>query len=343
MGDVTDLSNFMGAVIDRKSFAKLSGVLDRAKDDDALTVVAGGTARRLARASSCGRRSSRAPTPAHEVFTTEYFGPILAVHVYDDADYDAVLTQMESVAPYALTGSIIAQDRAAIAHAAAVLRFAAGNFYVNDKPTGAVVGQQPFGGGAGLRHQRQGRRRAEPDALDQHAVDQGDVRPADRLPLPAHGRERDRPGQPDRPRPPLPGGAVRGQPAVGHEVGAPARLGSRTATSAMSRRWQRHHTLSLHMTATVVRAASASTSSSAAGTPASACARRRRRTGRRSTSRRPPVRRREPAPAAEPLVPPVADAVGGQPLLERLPLEVGVCSAAGEPPDVDDEVDPGAA
>jgi 1-pyrroline-5-carboxylate dehydrogenase len=81
------------------------------------------------------------------VFTTEYFGPVLAVHVYDDADYDTVLSQMESVAPYALTGSIIAQDRTAIAHAQRFLRHAAGNFYVNDKPTGAVVGQQPFGGG----------------------------------------------------------------------------------------------------------------------------------------------------------------------------------------------------
>ncbi len=146
MGDVTDLSNFMGAVIDRKAFAKLSGVLDRAKDDDALTVVAGGTA-------DDSEGFFVRPTilegtdPAHEVFTTEYFGPILAVHVYDDADYDAVLAQMESVAPYALTGSIIAQDRAAIAHAQKFLRFAAGNFYVNDKPTGAVVGQQPFGGG----------------------------------------------------------------------------------------------------------------------------------------------------------------------------------------------------
>jgi 1-pyrroline-5-carboxylate dehydrogenase len=67
--------------------------------------------------------------------------------VYADADYDAVLTQMESVAPYALTGAVIAQDRAAIAHAQHFLRNAAGNFYVNDKPTGAVVGQQPFGGG----------------------------------------------------------------------------------------------------------------------------------------------------------------------------------------------------
>ncbi len=145
MGDVTDLSNFMGAVIDRKSFSTLSGVLDRAKDDDALTVVAGGTA-------DDSEGFFVRPTiiegtdPAHEVFSTEYFGPVLAVHVYDDADYDTVLTQMESVAPYALTGAVIAQDRQAIAHAQHFLRFAAGNFYVNDKPTGAVVGQQPFGG-----------------------------------------------------------------------------------------------------------------------------------------------------------------------------------------------------
>ena len=84
--------------------------------------------------------------PADEVFTTEYFGPILAVHVFDDADYDAVVRQASMVAPYALTGSIIATDRAAIARATDALRFAAGNFYINDKPTGAVVGQQPFGG-----------------------------------------------------------------------------------------------------------------------------------------------------------------------------------------------------
>jgi 1-pyrroline-5-carboxylate dehydrogenase len=146
MGDVTDFSNFMGAVIDRKSFSKLSGVLDRVDDDPALSIVAGGQA-------DDSEGFFVRPTiiegtdPGHEVFTTEYFGPILAVHVYDDADYDAVLTQMESAAPYALTGAVIAQDRAAVAHAQRFLRFAAGNFYVNDKPTGAVVGQQPFGGG----------------------------------------------------------------------------------------------------------------------------------------------------------------------------------------------------
>jgi len=84
--------------------------------------------------------------PEAEVFRTEYFGPILAVHVFEDARYDEVVAQAADVAPYALTGAIIAQDRDAIAAATEALRFAAGNFYINDKPTGAVVGQQPFGG-----------------------------------------------------------------------------------------------------------------------------------------------------------------------------------------------------
>jgi 1-pyrroline-5-carboxylate dehydrogenase len=146
MGDVTDLSNFMGAVIDDRAFAKHRAALDRARSDDSITVVAGGT-------YDDSQGYFVRPTilessdPENEIFTTEYFGPILGVHVYDDADYDAMLTQMESVAPYALTGAIIAQDRGAVTEASEKLRFAAGNFYVNDKPTGAVVGQQPFGGG----------------------------------------------------------------------------------------------------------------------------------------------------------------------------------------------------
>ena len=121
-------------------------MIDRVDDDPALSIAAGGTA-------DDSEGFFVRPTiiegtdPGHEVFTTEYFGPVLAVHVYDDADYDTVLEQMESSAPYALTGSVIAQDRTAIAHAQRFLRHAAGNFYVNDKPTGAVVGQQPFGGG----------------------------------------------------------------------------------------------------------------------------------------------------------------------------------------------------
>src|SRR5690606_26686449 len=88
----------------------------------------------------------RGEDPADEMFTTEYFGPLLSVYVYDDHDYDRVLDQMESIAPYALTGAIIAEDRPAIVDATERLRFAAGNFYINDKPTGSIVGQQPFGG-----------------------------------------------------------------------------------------------------------------------------------------------------------------------------------------------------
>jgi 1-pyrroline-5-carboxylate dehydrogenase len=84
--------------------------------------------------------------PEHDVFTKEYFGPFLAIHVYEDAEYEDELTMMESVAEYALTGAVFATDRAAIDHMSRTLRFAAGNFYINDKPTGAVVGQQPFGG-----------------------------------------------------------------------------------------------------------------------------------------------------------------------------------------------------
>ncbi|MBF4162361.1 L-glutamate gamma-semialdehyde dehydrogenase [Nocardioides acrostichi] len=146
MGDPTDLSHFMGAVIDARAFAKHKAAIERAHATDGLEVVAGGQCD-----DSVGYFVR--PTvieiddPADEMFSTEYFGPILAVHVYDDADFESVVEQMESVASYALTGAIIAQDRAVIAWARKTLRFAAGNFYINDKPTGAVVGQQPFGGG----------------------------------------------------------------------------------------------------------------------------------------------------------------------------------------------------
>ncbi|MFB4421764.1 L-glutamate gamma-semialdehyde dehydrogenase [Streptomyces sp. QL37] len=148
MGDVTDLSHFMGAVIDARSFAKNKAAIDRAAADPTCTIVAGGTYD-----DSVGYFVR--PTvivcddPANEVFTTEYFGPILAVHVYEDEKYDAMLEQMESVSDYALTGAVISNDRAAAAYTMDKLRYAAGNFYINDKSTGAVVGQQPFGGGRG--------------------------------------------------------------------------------------------------------------------------------------------------------------------------------------------------
>ncbi len=144
-GDVTDLSNFMGAIIDARSFARNKAVIDRAHADDAVEVLVGGTYD-----DSVGYFVR--PTvlvcadPEHEIFRQEYFGPILAVHVYADDSYEEMLGQMESVAPYALTGALVAADRAAIARTTDKLRFAAGNFYINDKPTGALVGQQPFGG-----------------------------------------------------------------------------------------------------------------------------------------------------------------------------------------------------
>jgi 1-pyrroline-5-carboxylate dehydrogenase len=145
MGDVTDLSNFMGAVIDDRAFVKHKSAITRAKRNPHLTVLAGG---QLDDSVGWFVRPTvvESSDPKDQMFSTEYFGPILAVHVYDDSRYGRVLAQMESFAPYALTGSIIAQDRRAVAEAQDLLRFAAGNFYVNDKPTGAVVGQQPFGG-----------------------------------------------------------------------------------------------------------------------------------------------------------------------------------------------------
>jgi 1-pyrroline-5-carboxylate dehydrogenase len=146
MGDVRDFSNFMGAVIDGRAFAKHKAAITRAQESSTLDVIAGGT---VDDSEGYFVRPTIVETsdPTDEMFKTEYFGPILVVHVYDDADFEKVVGQMESFAPYALTGAIIAQDRSAIAWARKELRFAAGNFYINDKPTGAVVGQQPFGGG----------------------------------------------------------------------------------------------------------------------------------------------------------------------------------------------------
>ncbi len=131
-------------MIDRRSFDKLDGVLAKAREDDTIEIIAGGTTD-----DSTGYFVR--PTvlvgsdPEHTVFRKEFFGPILAIHVYDDADYDRMLAEVDN-SHYGLTGAIIAQDRDVIAHASEALRFSAGNFYINDKPTGSVVGQQPFGG-----------------------------------------------------------------------------------------------------------------------------------------------------------------------------------------------------
>jgi len=146
MGDVaSDLSLFLGAVIDARAFAKHAAAIDRARNTASIEILAGG---RYDDTDGFFVRPTvlEGSDPADEVFTTEYFGPILAVHVYPDQAYDEVLAQAADVSPYALTGSILATDRAAIAQATQLLRYSAGNFYINDKPTGAVVGQQPFGG-----------------------------------------------------------------------------------------------------------------------------------------------------------------------------------------------------
>lgn len=146
-GDVADLSNFGGALIDRRAYDKSVRAIERARSTK-VPIPVGGTYD-----DSAGwfvrPTVLLAEDPRDESFATEYFGPILSVYVYDDSApgaWESVLAEVESVAPYALTGAVFAQDRQAVGTASARLRFAAGNFYVNDKPTGAVVGQQPFGG-----------------------------------------------------------------------------------------------------------------------------------------------------------------------------------------------------
>ena len=145
MGDVTDFANFLGAVIDERSFAKLRDTLGRVRADPSVDLLVGG---------GCDDTTGwfveptvlQGTDPEHEIFTTEYFGPILGVFVYDDGDWDRVVRQAADAAPYGLTGAVFATDRSAVVEASDVLRYSAGNFYVNDKPTGAVVGEQPFGG-----------------------------------------------------------------------------------------------------------------------------------------------------------------------------------------------------
>ncbi|HVT46790.1 MAG TPA: L-glutamate gamma-semialdehyde dehydrogenase [Vicinamibacterales bacterium] len=143
MGDVRDFSHFMGAVIDRAAFDRIRGYLVHAKRT--ARIVEGGRAD--------GRRGYFiAPTlvevsdPAHRLMREEVFGPVVAAYVYPDRRWTETLDLVDRTSPYALTGSIFARDRRAVREATAALRYAAGNFYVNDKPTGAVVGQQPFGG-----------------------------------------------------------------------------------------------------------------------------------------------------------------------------------------------------
>lgn len=145
MGDVRDFKNFVGAVIDAKSFAKQKGAIEAARKSTAAKVVIGG---------ECDDRTGyfvqptviEAIDPRYDTMCTELFGPVLTIHVYDDARWKETLELVNTTSAYALTGAVFASERAAVLEATNALRFAAGNFYVNDKPTGAIVGQQPFGG-----------------------------------------------------------------------------------------------------------------------------------------------------------------------------------------------------
>jgi 1-pyrroline-5-carboxylate dehydrogenase len=145
MGDVSDFGNFMGAVIDGSSFKTQSEAIEEAKSSKDADIVVGG-----------GYDDSHGyfvePTvietrdPGFRTMREELFGPVVTTYVYDESKWDETLELVDSTAPYGLTGAVFSEDRAAIDVARDKLRYAAGNFYVNDKPTGAVVGQQPFGG-----------------------------------------------------------------------------------------------------------------------------------------------------------------------------------------------------
>jgi 1-pyrroline-5-carboxylate dehydrogenase len=143
MGDITDFRNFVGAVIDERAFKKIGEYVDHAKSN--AKVVSGGV-------TKGDHGYFIKPTlvetedPGYRLLCEEIFGPVVTAHVYDDDAWDTTLEVIDKTSPYALTGAVFANDRAAVREATMALRNAAGNFYVNDKPTGAVVGQQPFGG-----------------------------------------------------------------------------------------------------------------------------------------------------------------------------------------------------
>jgi 1-pyrroline-5-carboxylate dehydrogenase len=144
MGDVSDFSNFMGAVIDAKSFARQKEAIEHARQNDAEVIAGGGT--------DDSEGFFVEPTvietkdPRDRLMSEEFFGPIVTTYVYPENEWEQTLELVDDTAQYGLTGAIFSQERAPIDEAQEALRYAAGNFYVNDKPTGAVVGQQPFGG-----------------------------------------------------------------------------------------------------------------------------------------------------------------------------------------------------
>jgi 1-pyrroline-5-carboxylate dehydrogenase len=148
MGSVEDFGNFINAVIDEKSFDNIRSYIENAKKDPKAEIWVGG---------KCDKKQGyfiqptviQAKNPKYVSMCEEIFGPVLTVYVYPANNFDKALELVDTTSPYALTGAVIAQDRFAVELATEKLRHAAGNFYINDKPTGAVVGQQPFGGARG--------------------------------------------------------------------------------------------------------------------------------------------------------------------------------------------------
>jgi 1-pyrroline-5-carboxylate dehydrogenase len=145
MGDVADFRNFMGAVIDQKAFDRIREYIEKARKDSGVKILAGG---------GCKGETGyfieptllQAEDPKYRTMCEEIFGPVLSLHVYPENRWTETLTLVDQTSPYSLTGAVFAQDRRALVEADHALRHAAGNYYINDKPTGAVVGQQPFGG-----------------------------------------------------------------------------------------------------------------------------------------------------------------------------------------------------
>jgi len=146
MGDPADLSNFINAVIHEGSFDKITSYIDRAKSDADAEIVAGGNYDK-SEGYFIEPTVILAKTPRYTTMETELFGPVVTIYVYEQNDFEATLDLVDSTSPYALTGAIFSNDRYAVELASEKLKNAAGNFYINDKPTGAVVSQQPFGGG----------------------------------------------------------------------------------------------------------------------------------------------------------------------------------------------------
>ncbi len=145
MGTVEDFTNFINAVIDERSFDKIEKYINDVKNSDKAKVIAGGKTDK-SKGYFIQPTVIETTDPKYVTMCEEIFGPVLTIYVYDEHKFEETLSVLDTTSPYALTGSIISTDRNAVEIATVKLRNAAGNFYINDKPTGAVVGQQPFGG-----------------------------------------------------------------------------------------------------------------------------------------------------------------------------------------------------